>query len=149
MSSVFFLKSNMTIDLHWISLNLVVEINCWNLWTLGPFLLYHPLQQSWNWSILVSRRPSVHLSICLSICGQNRFRSVSFTILAGSISYAHILTSNFRRCVACKCYCKIYISMAQWKTVVSSLITHWSYYTLALRHRFNLGIRRPKCTHYL
>ena len=37
----------------------------------------------------------------LSVCGQNRVRSVSSTILIGSISYLHILSSNFRRCVAC------------------------------------------------
>ena len=39
----------------------------------------------------------------LSVCGQNRVRSVSSTILIGSLSYLHILSSNFRRCVACKC----------------------------------------------
>ena len=37
----------------------------------------------------------------LSVCGQNRVRSVSSTILIGSISYLHILSSTFRRCVAC------------------------------------------------
>ena len=37
----------------------------------------------------------------LSVCGQNRVRSVSSTILIGSISYLHILSSNFRRCVVC------------------------------------------------
>ena len=37
----------------------------------------------------------------LSVCGQNRVRSVYSTILIGSISYLHILSSNFRRCVAC------------------------------------------------
>ena len=36
----------------------------------------------------------------LSVCGQNPVRSVSSTILIGSISYLHILSSNFRRCVA-------------------------------------------------
>ena len=41
-------------------------------------------------------------SVRLSVCGQNRVRSVSSTILVGSISYLHILSSNFRRCVACK-----------------------------------------------
>ena len=60
--------------------------------------LYPPLQQSWKglyWFHLVR----------LSICGQNRVRSVSSTILIGSISYLHILSSNFRRCVACNvCY---------------------------------------------
>ena len=37
----------------------------------------------------------------LSVWGQNRVRSVSSTILIGSISYLHILSNNFRRCVAC------------------------------------------------
>ena len=36
----------------------------------------------------------------LSVCGQNSVHSVFSTILAGSISYLHILSSNFRRCVA-------------------------------------------------
>ena len=36
-----------------------------------------------------------------SVCGQNHVRSASSTILVGSISYLHILSSNFRRCVAC------------------------------------------------
>ena len=43
----------------------------------------------------------VRLSVRLSVCGQNRVRSVSSTILIGSILYLHILSSNFRRCVAC------------------------------------------------
>ena len=37
---------------------------------------------------------SVCPSIRLSVCGQNRVRSVSSTILIGSISYLHILSSN-------------------------------------------------------
>ena len=56
---------------------------------------YTPAQRSWRgvyW---------LHL-VCLSICGQNHVRSVSSTILVGSISYLHILSSNFRRCVARK-----------------------------------------------
>ena len=59
-----------------------------------------PLQRSWKgvyWFHLVH----------LSICGQNHVRSVSSTILVGSISYLHILSSNFRRCVACNVYSKI------------------------------------------
>ena len=45
----------------------------------------------------------VRLSV--SVCGQNRVHSVSSTILIGSISYLHILSSNFRRFVACNaCY---------------------------------------------
>ena len=43
----------------------------------------------------------------LSVCGQNRVRSVSSTILIGSISYLHILSSDFRRCVACNACFKI------------------------------------------
>ena len=43
----------------------------------------------------------------LSVCGQNRVRSVSSRILIGSISYLHILSSNFRRCVACNARLKI------------------------------------------
>ena len=46
-------------------------------------------------------------SVRLSVCGQNRVRSVSSIILVGSISYLHFLLSNFRRCVACKGYCII------------------------------------------
>ena len=42
------------------------------------------------------------LSVRLSICRQNRARSVSSTILVGSISYLHMLSGNFRRCVASK-----------------------------------------------
>ena len=63
-------------------------------------LLYPPLQRSWKGGILVSRR----LSVCPSVCGQNRVRSVSSTILVGSISYLHILSSKFRMCVMCKDY---------------------------------------------
>ena len=47
------------------------------------------------------------MSICPSICGQNRGHSVSSTILTESISYLHILSSNFRRCVVCKVFIKI------------------------------------------
>ena len=57
-------------------------------------MLFIPLaQQSW-----------VTLSVCpsdrLSVCGQNGVRSVSSTILARSISYLHIISTNFKRCVA-------------------------------------------------
>ena len=43
----------------------------------------------------------------LSVCRQNRVRSVSSTILIGSITYFRILSSNFRRCVACNAHFKI------------------------------------------
>ena len=48
----------------------------------------------------VSPCPSVHLFAY----GQNRIRSVSSTILTRSISYLHILSSNFRRCVMYKVF---------------------------------------------
>ena len=41
-------------------------------------------------------RPSFQLFVCPSVCGQNCVRSVSSTILAGFISYLHILSTNFR-----------------------------------------------------
>ena len=44
----------------------------------------------------------------MSVCEQNRVHSVSTTILIGSISYLHILSSNFRGCVACNVCFKIW-----------------------------------------
>ena len=64
---------------------------------------YTPLQRSWKGGILVSPCSSVRLSVC----GQNRVRSVSSTLLIRSISYLHILSSNFRRCVACNVCLKL------------------------------------------
>ena len=61
-----------------------------------PFIIL-PASAKLKGGILVSPCPSVRLSVC----GQNRVRSVSSTMLVGSISYLHILSSNFRRCVAC------------------------------------------------
>ena len=60
-------------------------------------LLYPPLQRSWKGGILVS--PC--LSVRLSVCGQNRVRSVSSPIRDGSISHLHILSRNVRTCVVC------------------------------------------------
>ena len=62
-------------------------------------LFLYPLQLSWKWvggwgGIVVSPCPSVRHSFCRSVCGQNRVRFASSTILAGSISYLHILSSN-------------------------------------------------------
>ena len=53
--------------------------------------------------ILVSLRPPV----CTYVRPTSRVRSVAPTVLVGSISYLYILSSNFRRCVACKVSCKI------------------------------------------
>ena len=58
---------------------------------------YTPRSTKLKGGILVSPCPSV----CPSVCGQNRVRSVSSTILARSISYLHILSSNLRRCITC------------------------------------------------
>ena len=63
-------------------------------------LFIPPLQRSWK------RVYWYHL-VRLPDCGQNRVRSVSSRILIGSISYSHILSSNFRRCVACNARFKI------------------------------------------
>ena len=57
-----------------------------------------PLQRSWKGGFLNSPCPS----FCPSIYGRNRGCSVSSTILTRSVSYLHILSSNFRRCVVCK-----------------------------------------------
>ena len=54
---------------------------------INSLLLYPPLQRSWKGGMLVSPCPSV----CLSVCGLKRVRSVSSKILIGSISYMHIL----------------------------------------------------------
>ena len=60
----------------------------------------------------MSIRPSIHLSVC----GQNRVRSVSSTILAISISYLHILSSSFRRCVLCiKCFFFVFFFFSKLK----------------------------------
>ena len=64
------------------------------------FYIYPLLQRSWKgvyWFHLV----------CLSVCGQNRVLSVSSTIRVGSISHLHILSRNFRKCVACNICFKI------------------------------------------
>ena len=54
-----------------------------------------------------SPKTSVRQSVCASVCPASRVRFVGPTVLVGSISYLHILFSNFRRCVACKASCKI------------------------------------------
>ena len=46
-------------------------------------------------------------SVCPSICPASHVCSVGSTVLVGFIWYLHILSSNFRRCVACKVACKI------------------------------------------
>ena len=79
----------------------------WNGHTIECFL-YPLAQRSWReyTGFTLSVRPCVRL--CL--CGQNRMRSVSSTILAVSISYLHTLLSSFRRCVAYKVFFSKFIS---------------------------------------
>ena len=74
---------------------------------IGGVYWYHLVRLSVCPSVRPSVRLSVCPSVCLSVCGQNRVRSVSSTILIGSISYLHILSSNLRRCVACNARFKI------------------------------------------
>ena len=57
--------------------------------------------------ILVSLCPD-RPSVRPSIRPTSGVRSVAPTVLFGSISYLHISLSNFRRCVTCKVYCKIF-----------------------------------------
>ena len=57
---------------------------------------------------------SVRLSICLSIRPTSRVCSVALTVLVGSISYLYILSSNFRRCVACKFVAK-FLNLNCWQ----------------------------------
>ena len=65
-------------------------------------LVQNALNSANNIFILIfffSFTPSVRLSV--------RVRSVERTVLVGSMSHLQILSSNFRRCVACKVPCKI------------------------------------------
>ena len=70
---------------------------------LFPFII--PPHNEVVGGILVSLR---RLSVRPSVCPASRVCSVASTVLVGSISYLHILSSNFRRCVACKVACKIW-----------------------------------------
>ena len=79
----------------------VVSDVLWHIYTPR----FYEVERGVYWYHLV--RLSVRPSVRLSVCGQNRVRSVSSTILIGSISYLHILSSNFRRCVACNARFKI------------------------------------------
>ena len=63
--------------------------------------LLYPWPRSWGGILfsLCSVHLSVHPFVCPSVCKWNCVHSVSSTIVAGSISYLHILSNNFRRCV--------------------------------------------------
>ena len=58
----------------------------------------------WFHLVRLSVHPSIRPSVGLFVWGQNRAWSVSSTILAGSFSYLHILSSNFRRYVSCNLF---------------------------------------------
>ena len=91
------------------SLQIVPTPSVWPINIILFWYLYTPrfneVERGVYWYHLVLL--SVCLSVRLSICGQNCVRFVSSTILMGSISYLHILSSNLRRCVACKACFKI------------------------------------------
>ena len=76
---------------------------------ISSHVIIPPAQRScWGVYWFHSVRPSVHPSVRPSrIHPASRVCSVGPTVLVGSISYLYILSSNFRRCVACKVSCKI------------------------------------------
>ena len=84
--------------------------NCrrWNP-TWQPLLSTVKRLGSCLWFIITTKLLGVYWfhSVCSSVCPASRVRSVAPTVLVRSISYLHILSSNFRRCVACKVSCKI------------------------------------------
>ena len=96
--TIFFLYMHVSWTIHMIP----SSVNCIRVEILAVsgvcgVLFYPKLQWSWRgWGYT-----GFTLSVCLSVCGQNRVRSVFSTILARPISYFHILSTNFRRCVAC------------------------------------------------
>ena len=62
--------------------------------------LHNEVVGGWGWVYWFhSVRPSVRPT--------SRVRSIAPTVLIGSISYLYILSSKFRRCVACKVSCQI------------------------------------------
>ena len=67
--------------------------------------------QQWTRSLLYPRTTKllggILVSHCPSILPASCVSSVAPIGLVGSISYLYILSSNFRRCVACKVSCKI------------------------------------------
>ena len=97
--------------------NLKAVINIWHQWkdTIRQWL-------KWNFSLTYPEKflfiiPPAQRScwgvywfhsVCPSIRPASCVRSVAPTVLVGSISYLYILSSNFRRCVACKVCCKIW-----------------------------------------
>ena len=91
---------------------------------------YTPAQRScwwvyWCHSIRPSVRPSIHPTSCVP--------SVVPTVQDGSISYSYILSSNFRRSVACNVACKIlkckflaiFLNLYLWLCLLLTLDLMW------------------------
>ena len=92
----------------------VFQQECFSLKPFPPVttiqaIIIPPASTKLNGGILVSH-PSVRPSVCLSVCGCNCVCSVSSTILAGSISYLYILSSNFQRCVVYEGFNKLLVN---------------------------------------
>ena len=77
-------------------------------WIFKHIMLLYPLYNEVVGGY-IGFTPSVRLSIRPCVCPASHVRSVVPTVLVGSISYLYVLTSNFRRCVACKVSYKIKI----------------------------------------
>ena len=67
----------------------------------------------------------------MSVCSSGQNRSVSSTILIRSISYLHILSSNFRRCVASKLVSK-FKNLKFWQ--ILQMIMRWQGVSSERRH---------------
>ena len=86
------------------------ENNTQSLWSITRVIRHFPIQINYTpprFNEVERGYTGCTLSVRPSVCGQNRVRSVSSTILIGSFSYLHILSSNFRRFVACNVCFKI------------------------------------------
>ena len=91
-----------------ISISLAYSVSKWT----NQLLLYPPFNEVergvyWFHLVCLSVCLSIGTYAHLSVCRQNRFCSVSSTILTGSISFLHILASNSRKCVMSKVYFKV------------------------------------------
>ena len=72
---------------------------------IGPYQHSWRVTKEWSWLFII---PHTQRS-CWGVYPTSHVCSVAPTVLVGSISYLYILSSNFRRCVACKVSCKIWI----------------------------------------
>ena len=97
------------------SLTLPLSLSSWSLWysphnkVVGEYIGFS-----------LSVRPCVRPSVV-----PHPVPSVARKVLVGFILYSYILSSNFRRCVACKVFCQI------WKYSIF-VIFHFFYFWLCL-----------------